>query len=153
MATNGTLVTICGDGSRREDYLFRISLKAVIYNEQGELLVVKEHGLNWGLPGGGMDFGETFETALARELKEEVGYEGSFTFDVIDTADPMYLPKIDAWQVYVVCHVTPEHFNFSVGPDAEAMMFIHPNDLAQYDDSQARYASHYHVRLQERLTR
>lgn len=151
--TNGELVTIRGDGSERTDFLFRVSLKAVIYNEQGQLLVVKEHGLNWGLPGGGMDFGETFSDALARELEEEVGYRGEFDFDVIDTADPMFLPSINAWQVYVVCHVVPKEMNFSIGVDSEDMKFIDPADLAQYDDSQARYAMHYHVRLQDRLTR
>ena len=150
---NGALTTLREDGSARHDYLFRISLKALIYNQEGQLLVVKEHGLNWGLPGGGMDFGETFEQALARELKEEAGYEGAFTFDVIDTADPMYLPSIDAWQVYVVCHVQPEHFNFRQGEDTEAVLFIDPEELALYDDSQARYANHYHVRLRERLVR
>lgn len=149
--TKGELLTVRKDGGLRKDYLFRISLKAVIYNAEGKLLVVKEHGLNWGLPGGGMDFGETFEQALARELNEEVGYSGGFTFDVIDTADPMYLPNIDAWQVYVVCHVHPEHFNFSAGVDAEAIKFVDPAELTQYDDSQAKYANHYHSRLQKRL--
>jgi len=67
---NGKLVTIRDDGLVRTDYLFRISIKALIYNESGDLLVVKEHGLNWGLPGGGMDFGETFADALARSSKK-----------------------------------------------------------------------------------
>ncbi len=137
-------------GQDRTDYLFRISLKAVIYNDEGKLLVVKEHGLNWGLPGGGMDHGETFETALARELAEEVGYTGKFTFDVIDTADPMYLKKANIWQVWVVCHVVPETFDFSVGPDAEDMKFIDPSELEGLEDAQARYAIHYHGRHQAR---
>ena len=149
--TNGKLVTTKSDGVVRTDYLFRVSIKAVIYNDKGELLVVKEHKRNWGLPGGGLDFGETFAEALARELYEEVGYEGEFDFDVIDTADPMYLPSIDVWQVYVVCHVKPKTFNFAVGVDSEDMRFIDPAELAQYDDSQARYALHYHGRLQDRL--
>ena len=150
---NGRLITTREDGSVRTDYLFRISIKALIYNDKGELLVVKEHGRNWGLPGGGMDFGETFAEALARELKEEVGYEGGFSFDVIDTADPMLVKSINAWQVYVVCHVEPKEFTFSVGRDGEDMKFIDPTDLAKYDDSQARYAQHYHTRLQDRLSR
>ena len=148
---NGELTTVRDGGSIRKDYLFRISLKAVIYNTEGKLLVVKEHGLNWGLPGGGMDFGETFEQALERELYEGVGYKGGFTFDIIDTADPMHLPKINAWQVWVLCHVTLEHFDFTGGPDAEALQFIDPLELDKYDDTQARYASHYHIRLQDRL--
>ena len=76
---NGKLVTIRDDGLVRTDYLFRISIKALIYNESGDLLVVKEHGLNWGLPGGGMDFGETFDPAdLARHDGSQVRYAQYF---------------------------------------------------------------------------
>ncbi len=146
----GKHITTRNDGTERVDYLFRISLKAIIYNDAGQLLVVKEHGLNWGLPGGGMDHGETFEEALARELAEEVGYTGKFNFNVVDTADPMYLPNSNVWQVWVVCHVVPETLNFSVGPDAEDMKFINPSELEQYDDTQAVYALHYHGRHQTR---
>ena len=138
------------NGEDRTDYLFRISLKALIYNDEGQILVVKEHGLNWGLPGGGMDHGETFESALARELYEEVGYQGKFTFDVIDTADPMHLTKANIWQVWVVCHVVPETFDFSVGLDAEDMKFIDPSELESSEDTQAVYAMKYHSRHQAR---
>lgn len=66
------------------DSLFRISLKAYIENDKGEVLVVKERGRDWwDLPGGGMEHGENVKEALARELKEEVGYEGEFSYDVV----------------------------------------------------------------------
>lgn len=70
--------------SRRTDYLYRISIKCLIRNDKGEVLVVKETDRDWwDLPGGGMDHHENIKSAIARELKEEVGLEGDFTCDVI----------------------------------------------------------------------
>lgn len=150
---NGHIKTELDDGALREDYLYRISIKAIIYDDDGKMLVVKEHGLNWGLPGGGMDFGETFDKALARELEEEVGYSGGFSYDVVDVANPMYLSNIDAYQVWIVCHVVPENFDFSVGIDGEDLKFIDPQELLIFDDIQAKKAYNFHERLQERLDR
>lgn len=53
-------------------------------------------------------------------------------------------------KVWVVCHVVPETFDFSVGPDAEDMKFIDPSELEGLEDAQARYAIHYHGRHQAR---
>ena len=77
-AINGQLITHDSEGAIKRDYLYRISIKALIYNDAGKILVVKEDGRPlWDLPGGGMDYGETFELALKRELYEEVGYKGN----------------------------------------------------------------------------
>ena len=60
--TNGHLVTQDLVGVTRHDYLYRISLKALIYNDVGQILIVKEVGRTyWDLPGGGMDYDETVE--------------------------------------------------------------------------------------------
>lgn len=58
------------------DYI-GVGVGAAIFNEDGKLFIAKrgqkarnERGL-WEIPGGGVDFGETFEEALKREMKEE----------------------------------------------------------------------------------
>lgn len=58
-----------------DDCLYRISTKAIIIKNQRILLVCEEGDEWWSLPGGGVDYGETPEEALLRELSEELGVE------------------------------------------------------------------------------
>ena len=62
---------------RKTDYLYRVSIKGLIRDTNGQVLVVKETGRTWwDLPGGGMDHDESIKSALAREMHEEVGLTG-----------------------------------------------------------------------------
>ncbi len=114
-------------GSRRSDYLFRVSLKAVIFNMQGEVLVVKEHGRDWwDLPGGGMDHGETIKESLARELKEEVQLRGDFSCRPILIEDPKLLSEHNFYQIRAIYVVHPEELLFEVGEDGDELSFVNP---------------------------
>ncbi|MBJ9954465.1 MULTISPECIES: NUDIX domain-containing protein [unclassified Acinetobacter] len=54
---------------------YRMSSHAVIVNEQQQVLLLKATYADcaWGLPGGGLDQGETVHQTLLRECHEELG--------------------------------------------------------------------------------
>lgn len=47
----------------------------IIGNKKGEVLLQKRPEGRWGLPGGLMELGESFEQVAFREVKEEIGLE------------------------------------------------------------------------------
>lgn len=115
---------------RKNDYLFRLSIKALILNDDGEVLVVKETGRDWwDLPGGGMDHKESIKDAIARELKEEVNLSGDFTYEVISVDEPAFLDHANLWQVRLVFFVKPAVMQFSPGEDGDDLRFIKPDTL------------------------
>ncbi|HEV8426333.1 MAG TPA: NUDIX domain-containing protein [Pyrinomonadaceae bacterium] len=57
---------------------FTVTAGAVIFNDQGQVLLLKHRfraGSGWGLPGGFLERGEQPIDALRRELREEIGLE------------------------------------------------------------------------------
>lgn len=55
-----------------KDSYYRVSVKARI-KQNNKIVLVREDGKNWDLPGGGAEHNETIEEALKRELAEELG--------------------------------------------------------------------------------
>jgi ADP-ribose pyrophosphatase YjhB (NUDIX family) len=56
---------------------YRVGVVAAIFDEQGRLLLFKHtyRKFEWGVPAGGLEYGETPEAAIAREFLEETGIE------------------------------------------------------------------------------
>jgi len=62
----------------------RITIKAIIHKDNSFLLV-QDHKEKWEMPGGKVDFGESPEETLRRELKEELGFEDVSIKDLVDS--------------------------------------------------------------------
>ncbi len=130
--------------NRKTDYLYRISIKGVIRNEKGEVLVVKEAGRTyWDLPGGGMDHGEDLRTAIAREMKEEVNLNGSFNFRILHVDEPTYLENHDFWQVRLIFEIKPQILSFSPGEDSDETSFVNPQQLKDSNEDVERLIYYY----------
>ncbi|MEA3304967.1 MAG: NUDIX hydrolase, partial [Patescibacteria group bacterium] len=57
-----------------QDRVFRPAGRPVIFNQQGLVLITKMKDL-WAIPGGGLDWGESLATNIARESFEELGVQ------------------------------------------------------------------------------
>jgi len=107
---------------------YRVSIKALIRNGKGEVLLAKEHSKGWELPGGGFDHGENIQDALKRELYEEVLITSSFTEKLIGI-EPIYVETKESWTLWLVYEIDLEKLEYGVGRDAGEVAFIDPNTL------------------------
>ena len=109
---------------------YRVSLKAIIENDEGKVLCVKEKGSDWTLPGGGIDHGEHEYEALARELYEEIGVQG-VRFEATPLGiDRMYTQTKEAWMIWVLYKFRfLEPVEFRVGPDADEIGWLDPRQF------------------------
>lgn len=123
------------------DAFYRVSVKAIISNDAGEVLVVKENGSQWTLPGGGMDHGESIHDTLTRELYEEVLVMAPFRETLVDSAT-MYLEKKAAWLLWMVFIIDIDEFTYGLGQDADEVAFIHPSTFksSPYESEQLIYS-------------
>jgi len=105
---------------------YRVTVKAIIRNEQGRVLAVKEGSNNWGLPGGGVDHGETLERALAREMYEEALITQAFSSKIIGT-DVLFVVDKEVYLMWIVCELEfKSAVRYGIGADARDVAFVDP---------------------------
>lgn len=106
------------------DYLYRVALRALIRNDKGEILIVKEQGRDWwDLPGGGLNYGESAKDGLARELREEIGFSGDFECGVLALQTPEWNERLGVMQMNVLFEVKLEDMDLNLGVDGCELTF------------------------------
>jgi ADP-ribose pyrophosphatase YjhB (NUDIX family) len=88
---------------------FIVGVVALVFDDAGRLLLLRhtyKHRYPWGLPGGGMDYGETTEQAALRELREEAGVEGEIV-KLLGIRTDRKRRLIDA---FYLCRAGDQHF-------------------------------------------
>ncbi len=56
-----------------EQAFYRVSVKGIVFDEKGRILLAREDNNTWDLLGGGLDHGEDPRECLVREIQEETG--------------------------------------------------------------------------------
>lgn len=104
---------------------YRISIKALVLDEQGRVMLVREDNDKWELPGGGLDHGEDVHTGLIREIKEEMGLEVTY---MAQTPSYFFTFRADIgerqWMSNVVYEVKLKDLNFTPSDECQEIRFV-----------------------------
>jgi len=107
---------------------YRISVKALILDEKKRFLLTLEDNGAWELPGGGLDFNETSQECLIREIKEEMG------IDVISiNKNPSYFITVQHskgkhWIANIVYEVVVKNLNFTPSDECVEARFFNKEE-------------------------
>ena len=84
--------------------LFQVFSAAIIFDDKNRILLVKltyQRNYSWGLPGGGLEYGESSEDAAIREVWEEMG----LTIEIEKLLFNKTFPP-DKFAMYYLCRIT-----------------------------------------------
>lgn len=117
------------DLSKLPSPFYRVTIKAIIRDSGGRLLVGKAKDDTWETPGGGWEHGESFEDCIRREINEELGVKvdriGQILFTWIGPPQPN--PKRSI-MLRLATDVTLSDTNFKFG-DLKEARFVDKEEL------------------------
>lgn len=111
--------------------LFEVSIKAVITEPDNRVLIVKERGGKWLLPGGRMQSNETVDQTLRRELQEEIGLTKPVIGHVtgVDTG----LKRAQPILVIVYRVACPQGFQVRLSEEHDEFQWVATDELESVD--------------------
>ena len=114
-----------------------IGVDAIIVNDEGKVLLEKRalHMNNypgcWGLPGGWVEWGETGEQAIIREVKEELGVEIEvvrFVGRYYDT--PGIIPNKTRFALPHICKIVSGDPTAFQKEEVEEIRWVNPKEIS-----------------------
>jgi 8-oxo-dGTP diphosphatase len=109
----------------------RVRVAAAVVRRGDRLLLTQRPpggplGLQWELPGGKIEEGESPEHALVRELREELGV-GARPHEVLQVISHDYAHGLEVEIVFVRCEL--DSFEFTPSPAVHAARWVIPSEI------------------------
>jgi len=123
---------------------WRVIVVAIVQNEQGKYLICKKpanRGVfagQWGLPGGGIEPGESMLEALRREVREETGLEITEIRPLFfkDGQHAKLFPDGSSREIYMIFLVfacQAQSHEVHLGEEFESYAWVDGEDIRSYD--------------------
>lgn len=116
-----------------DNRIFHVTIKGLFFRPTqhgtNELLLIQESNGSWELPGGRLEHGEDFQTALRRECQEEMGV----TCDVLDERPYWAWSSLGGdgiWKVVLCFRIALPHLAFTPTDECAKWGFFLPSAVA-----------------------
>ncbi len=112
---------------------YRISVKGIVIDEDGRILLAKEDTGAWDILGGGLDHGEDPIDCLQREIHEEAGLEVTYI-----SPSPIYFvtahrPASGTFFANVIYEVKLKNLAFVPSEECQELRFFNMAEMHQVD--------------------
>ena len=118
-----------------EQCYYRISVKGIVIDDEGRILLSREDNGKWEMLGGGLDHGEDPIVGLRREIKEEAGLEVTFV-----SSTPKYFvtsPRVGTTMTTYIANVIYEiklkDLDFTPSDECQELRFFSIADMEKAD--------------------
>ncbi len=111
----------------------KVDVRAVVFNEKGEILLVQEKADNrWAMPGGWSDISYSPKEVAEKECMEEAGItvKASKLLAVIDKQKHHMTPAFEyVYKIFLLCEKQDD--NISTGPETNDVGWFSENELPE----------------------
>lgn len=107
-----------------EPSFYRVSVKALVKDEHGRILLTRESDGKWDMLGGGLDHGEEPHEGLAREIFEEAGLKISHISDAPIHFLTVFNPTRNVYLANVIYEAKLQNFDFVRSEECEELRFV-----------------------------
>lgn len=116
-----------------EPCFYRVSVKGIVIDEDGRILLAREENGKWELPGGGLDHGEDPIECLKREIHEETGLTVTHV-----SPSPKYFTTSPSLRgnfqtANIIYQIELANLDFTPSDECQELRFFSPEEMAEAD--------------------
>lgn len=116
-----------------EQCYYRISIKGIVIDKQGRILLSREDNGGWELMGGGLDHGEDPIAGLKREIAEETG----LTVTAVSSAPRYFLTckrrGHDTYIANVIYEIALKNLDFIPSSECQELRFFSIDEMSSVE--------------------
>jgi 8-oxo-dGTP pyrophosphatase MutT (NUDIX family) len=113
---------------------YRLSVKALILDENNKFLLAKEPDGKWDLPGGGLEYKEDINLAITREIKEELGLEVVYVAPKPSYFTTFLKKGTDVWMANVIYLTKVKNLDFKPSDECVEIKFFSTQEATGLDN-------------------